>query len=77
MSKRASIKMKQLEEEDPRVMKIADEGNLDIAYLEMLNTLENDTETKDLPDDCEMRQLSCCKDKLFIVTLPAGPRLIV
>ena len=51
MSKRASIRQKQIEEEDSLVMKIAQEGNIDIEYLEMLNALENDTDTKDLPDD--------------------------
>ena len=39
MSKRASIRKNQLEEDDPLVMKIAEEGNLDIAYLEMLNAI--------------------------------------
>ena len=32
-------------------MKIAQEGNIDIECLEMLNALENNTDTKDLPDD--------------------------
>ena len=45
-------------------MKIAEEGNLEIAYLEMLNVIENDTETKELPDDSEIRQLSGCRNKV-------------
>ena len=45
MSKRASVRQKQLEEEDPLVIEIAEEGSIDIEYLEMLNTLENNVET--------------------------------
>ena len=37
--------------------KIADESILDLEYLEMLNTIENDTETKYLPDDSEIQQV--------------------
>ena len=47
-------------------MKIADEGNLYIEYLEMLNVLENDMETKDLPKDNEIRVSSGNRDKLSI-----------
>ena len=50
MSKRALIRQKQLEEEDPLVIKIAEEGSKDIEYLDMLNSLEDDTDTKDLPN---------------------------
>ena len=38
-------------------MKIAEEGDMDLEYLEMLNNIENDTETQDLPLDSEIRQL--------------------
>ena len=34
-------------------MKIAEEGNMEIEYLEMLNNIENDTETEDLSIDSE------------------------
>ena len=42
MSRKAAIRKKQLEEEEPLVIKIAEESNLDIEYLEMLNNIEND-----------------------------------
>ena len=58
-------------------MTIAEEGSINIEYLEMLNALENNTETKDLPDDNELRQLSGCRDQVSIATLKAGTRLIV
>ena len=58
-------------------MRIVEEGNLEIGYIEMLNTLENNSEIKDLPDDNELRQLSGCRDQISIVTLGTGIRLIV
>jgi len=43
----------------------------------MLNSLKNKTETKHLPDDNEIKQLSGCRDKLLIVRLTSGIMLIV
>ena len=48
---KSSKRKKQLEIEDRLVIKLAEEGNLDIEYLEMLNAIENDTVTQDLPED--------------------------
>ena len=45
-SKRAAIRKKQLEMEDPLVMKIAEEGNLELEHLEMLNKIENEQKLK-------------------------------
>ena len=39
-------------------MKLAEEGRLDSEYLEMLNDIENDTVTQDLPLESEIRKLS-------------------
>ena len=64
MSKRASVGQKQLKKKDPLVMKMREQGKINIEYLEMLDALENDTETKDLPDDIKLRQLSGCKDEI-------------
>ena len=77
MSKRALVRQKQLEDEDPLVMKITEEESINIEYLEMLNALKNNVETKDLPDDNELRQLSGCKDQISMVTLKDGKILIV
>ena len=77
MSKRASTRQKQLEEEDPLVIKIAEEGNIDIEYLERLNALEDNTDKKELPNDNELRQLSGCTDQMSIVTVRTGTKLIV
>ena len=83
MSKRATIRKKQLEEEDPLVIKVAEESNLDLEYLEMLNNIENDTETQDLPLESEIRQMLRYRyryrfrKRMSVVTLEGGTRLIV
>jgi hypothetical protein len=77
MSKRATVRAKQLEQEDPLVLNIAEEGNLDVEYLSMMNSLENKRETKDLPVDSELRQLSGCRNEMSLVELSNGTRLIV
>ena len=71
------VRRKQLEDEDPLVMKITEEESINIEYLEMLNALKNNVETKDLPDDNELRQLSGCKDQISMVTLKDGTKLII
>ena len=48
MSKRATTRKKQLEEEDPLLIKITEESNLDLEYLEMLNAMINDIKTMTL-----------------------------
>ena len=47
MSKKASIMNKQLEKEDPLVLKIAEEANMDPDYIDMMNHIENDTDFDD------------------------------
>ena len=53
MSKWANVRAKQLEQEDPLVLNIAEEVNLDLEYLSMMNSIENKVESKDLPEDSE------------------------
>ena len=77
LSKRAMAQAKQLEKEDPLVENIANEGNLDIEYLSMMNQIENKIESKDLPEDCELRQLSGCRDQIALIEMGNGTRLIV
>ena len=57
-----------------KAKEIAEEGNID---LEMLNNIENDTETQDLPLDSEIRQLLIIRNRMSVVTLDTGTRLIV
>ena len=53
MSKRATVRSKQLETEDPLVIQLAKKNGEDMEYIEMLNAIENDT--KNLPADCELK----------------------
>ena len=77
MSKRATVRAKQLEQDDPLVVNIAEEGNVDVEYLAMMNNIENKVESKDLSMDSELRQLSGCRDQISLVQLDNGTRLIV
>ena len=77
MSKKATIRNKQLERDDPLVMKIAEEANMDPDYVEMKNQIENDIEFENIPPDSELKQLKEVIDKMSIVTLEAGTRFIV
>ena len=49
MSKKATIRNKQLERDDPLVMKIAEEANMDSDYVEMMSHIENDTDFHYIP----------------------------
>ena len=51
MSKKATIRNKQLEQDDPLVMKIAEEAAMDSDYVEMINHIENDTEFNNIPPE--------------------------
>ena len=63
--------------DDPLVKNIANEGNLDVEYLSMMNMIKNKTENKYIPEDCELKQLSGCRDTLSLVEMGNGTRLIV
>ena len=43
----------------------------------MMNSIENKVESKDLPEDSELCQLSGCRDQISLVELSNGTRLIV
>ena len=62
LSKRATVRTKQLETDDPLVENIAIEGNLDVEYLAMMNQIENKTESRYINEDSELKQLSGCRD---------------
>ena len=52
MSKKASIRNKQLEKDDPLVLKIAEEANMDPYCIDMMNHIENNTDFDDIPPEC-------------------------
>ena len=56
-------------------MQLVEEGGDDIEYVEMLNTVENDT--TNLPENSELKQLGSYRDRLSVVTLSGGARLII
>ena len=66
-----------MEKNDPLVQKIAEEANMDPEYIEMMNYIECDTDFNDIAPDCEIKQMKEFMDRMSIVTLDAGTRLIV
>ena len=50
---------------------------MDLEYVEMVNHIENRTEFKDLPDNCELRLIHDSIQNLGISELKDGHRLIV
>ena len=56
---------------------MSEEASSDPDYLEMLVAIENKTETKDLPEDSELRKLSGCKADISVAELAKGHRLIL
>ena len=77
MSKKAEVYRKQLEIEDPLVMRLAEQAGLDLEYVEMVNLVENRAEYKDIPEHCELRLIHDSMARLGIVDLSDGNRLIV
>ena len=74
MSKRAAVRLKQLETEDPLVMQLTEDSGEDMVNVQMLNAMENDT--TNMPENSELKQLENYRDRLSIVTLSGGARLI-
>jgi hypothetical protein len=77
LSKRATARAKQLERDDPLVENLANEGNIDLEYLNMMNQIENKIESKNLPEDNELKLLSGCRNQLSLIEMGNGTRLIV
>ena len=50
---------------------------MDLEYIEMMNHIENDTECENIPPESKLKHLKDVKDRMSIVTLEAGTRLIV
>ena len=77
LSKRATVRTKQLEKDDPLVENLANEGNIDLEYLNMMNKIEDKIDNNKLPADSELRQLSGCRNQLSLIEMGNGTRLIV
>ena len=50
---------------------------MDPDYIDMMNHIENDTDFDDIPPEYELKQLKEFMDRMSIVNLDAGTRLIV
>ena len=59
------------------VLNIANEGNIDLEYLRMMNHIENKIDLADLPANSELRKVSGGLNNLALVELENGTRLIV
>ena len=77
LSKRAMVRQKQLESDDPLVVNIANEGNIDLEYLRMMNQIENKVEVAELPANRELRKVSGGLNNISLVELDNGTHLIV
>ena len=75
MSKKADIYRKQLIVEDQLVIQLGIQAGLDLEYVEILNHLENKTEFKNLPQDCELGLIHDSIPNLGIAELKDGHRL--
>ena len=69
LSKRLAKHVKQLEFFGPVCQEIAEEALLDHEYLEMLMAIENKNDTRDLPDQSELRKLSGCRETISIAEM--------
>ena len=65
LSKRLVKHVKKLEYFDPLVQEMSEEASSDPNYLEMLVAIENKAETKNLPEDSELRKLVDLKLKFL------------
>ena len=75
MSKKAAIYRKQLD--DPLVIQLGIQAGMDLEYVEMVNHIENRSEYRDIPLQCEVRLIHDSIPRLGICELRDGNRLIV
>ena len=63
--------------EEPLVIQLGIQAGMYLKYVEMVNAIENRTEYKNLPEQCEMRLIHDSIPRLGICELWDGNRLIV
>ena len=76
MSKKAEIYKKKLEIQDPLVKRLGDIGGENFEYVGLLQRIENQTEYKHLPDDCELRLICNSIPRLGIAPWQISYRVI-
>ena len=77
ISKKASIRRKQLECQDPLVLELGEIVSHCEKYLQCLNYLENRTPVSQMDPNCELRQLTGGINSLSVRTLDNGTRIVV
>ena len=77
MSKVAAVRKRQMEKKYPLVQKITEKASMDPDYVELMNHLECDTEYNDIDPNCELKQMKEFMDRMSVVILDIGTRLIV
>ena len=77
LSKKASTRSGQLMKEDPLVLSLAEAGGLDADYLLMCNLVQNRAHAKDIPEDCELKQVEGLLEELRVVEMSTGARILV
>ena len=77
ISKKAAIRRKQVECQDPLVLELGGIGSQCESYLQCLNYLENRTPVSEMTPDCELRQLSGGINSLSVRVLDNGTRIAI
>ena len=63
--------------EDPLVLALAEAGSLDAEYLRMCNLVQNRSKAKEIPDDCELKQVEGLLEELKVVEMSTGASILV
>ena len=75
ISTRKALRAKQVETEDPLVVRLAETGAEDPEYLDMVKAVQD--EAWDISKDSELKKIKNHKSCLSITTLESGHKLII
>ena len=67
LSKNVAKRCKQIEIHDPLVIELAEIAAGDVEYLAMMKDIESNISSKDLPQDCELRQLAASREEIKVI----------
>ena len=66
-----------IETDDPWVQRLASAAMEDTDYITMIKHIETGTESKDIPKDCELADMSGNWGNLSVITIAGGQSLIL
>ena len=75
ISTRKALRAKQVETEDPLVVRLAETGAEDPEYLDMVKAVQD--KAWDVSKDSEIKKIKDHKSSLSITTLESGQKLII